>query len=32
MNIKVRTNISNEYEDIEIVINSPVKNEQVEKK
>jgi len=31
MNIKVRTNISNEYEDIEIVINSPVKNEQVER-
>lgn len=29
MNIKVLTNISNEYQDIEIVINSPVKNEQV---
>lgn len=31
MNIKVRTNISSEYEDIEIVINSPVKNEQVQR-
>lgn len=31
MNIKVYTNISNEYEDIEIVINSPVKNEQVQR-
>ena len=31
MNIKVRTNISNEYEDIEIVINAPLKNEQVER-
>lgn len=31
MNIKVRTNISNEYENIEIVINSPEKNEQVQR-
>lgn len=31
MNIKVRTNISSEYEDIEIVINSPEKNEQVQR-
>ena len=31
MNIKVFTNISNEYQDIEIVINSPVKNEQVQR-
>ena len=31
MNIKVRTNISNEYEDIEIVINSPIRNEQVQR-
>ena len=31
MNIKVRTNISDEYEDIEIVINSPVKDEQVQR-
>ena len=30
MNIKVRTNISSKYEDIEIIINSPVKNEQVQ--
>ena len=29
MNIKVRTNISNEYEDIEIVINAPEKTTQV---
>ncbi len=29
MNIKVRTNISNEYENIEIVINAPEKNNQV---
>lgn len=30
MNIKVHTIISKEYEDIEVVINSPIKNEQVE--
>lgn len=29
MNIKVRTNISNEYNDIDIVINAPEKNSQV---
>jgi len=29
MNIKVRTNISDEYEDIEIVINAPEKNSQI---
>ena len=29
MNIKVRTNISNEYENIEIVINAPEKTTQV---
>ena len=29
MNIKVRTNISSEFQDIEVVINSPEKNEQV---
>lgn len=29
MNIKVRTNISNEYENIEVIINAPEKNEQV---
>lgn len=31
MNIKVRTNISDKYDDIEIVINSPVKDEQVQR-
>ncbi len=31
MDIKVRTNISDKYEDIEIVINSPVKDEQVQR-
>lgn len=31
MEIKVRTNISSEFKDIEIVINSPVKNEQVQR-
>ena len=31
MNIKVRTNISKELEDIEIVINAPENNEQVQK-
>ena len=31
MNINVRTNISNEYQEIEIVINSPEMNEQVQK-
>ena len=31
MNIKVRTNISDEYDYIEIVINSPIKNEQVQR-
>ena len=30
MNIKVRTNISKEYQDIEICINAPDKNEQVQ--
>ena len=29
MNIKVRTNISNEFDEIEVIINSPEKNEQV---
>ena len=29
MNINVRTNISNEYKDIDIVINAPEKNSQV---
>lgn len=31
MNIKVRTNISNEFEDIEIVINSPQRNDLVQR-
>ena len=31
MNIKVCTNISSDYEDIEIVINAPEKNEQVQR-
>ena len=31
MNIKVRTNISSEFEDIEIVINSPEKNDLVQR-
>ena len=30
MNIKVRTNISNEFQDIEVCINAPEKNEEVQ--
>ena len=31
MNIKVRTNISNEFQDIEVLINAPEKNEDVQR-